>query len=41
MYKNNHKVKVVWLYQSDDEDMRDIGKEFDYIFELPFEFKEY
>ena len=41
MYKSGCKTKVIWIYQSDDEDMRDIGKEFDYIFELPFEFKEY
>lgn len=41
MYKNGYKTKVVWTYQHDDEDMRDIGKEFDYIFELPFEFKEF
>ena len=41
MFKNGYKTKVVWIYQHDDDDMRDIGKEFDYIFELPFEFKEY
>ena len=37
LYKNGHKVKVVWYYPEDDEDMLETGIEYSEILDLPFE----
>ena len=37
LHENNHKVKVIWYYEEDDEDMLDLGEEFEEIVDLDFE----
>lgn len=39
IFKQGHKVKVIWKYLEDDEDMESTGQEFQEIFDVPFEFK--
>mgnify|MGYP006203512387 CR=1 FL=1 len=39
IFKNGDKVKVIWKYLEDDEDMESTGHEFKEMFEMPFEFK--
>ncbi len=35
--KNGKTVKVLWNYEEDDEDMKDIGEEYADIIQVPFE----
>jgi hypothetical protein len=35
--KNGANVKVLWYYEEDDEDMRDIGEEYADLIQIPFE----
>jgi len=37
-YKAGGKVEVRWLYMEDDDDMLDVGKEFQEIIKVPFTF---
>jgi hypothetical protein len=37
LHENDHKVKVIWYYEEDDEDMLDLGEEFEEIVDLDFE----
>mgnify|MGYP000716516864 CR=1 FL=1 len=39
IHLDGHKVKIIWRYFEDDEDMEDTGHEFNEMFEVPFEFK--
>ena len=36
--KNGGKVEVQWFYMEDDDDMLDVGKEFQEIIKIPFTF---
>jgi len=36
--KNGGKVEVQWFYMEDDDDMLDVGKEFQEIIKIPFSF---
>ncbi len=38
LYCNDNKVRVMWYYAEDDEDMEDTGKKFEAMFTVPFEF---
>ncbi len=40
IYQEGKKIKIIWYYYTEDEDMLELGKEYDEIYELPFEFKE-
>lgn len=33
-------VKILWVYESDDEDMFEAGEDYESIINIPFEFKE-
>ena len=37
-YKKGGKVEIQWMYMADDDDMLDVGKEFQEILKLPFTF---
>ncbi len=37
LHEKNQKVKVIWYYEEDDEDMLDLGEEFEEIVDLEFE----
>jgi hypothetical protein len=37
-YKGGGKVEVRWIYMEDDDDMLDVGKEFQEIIKVPFAF---
>ena len=37
-YKAGGKVEVQWMYMEDDDDMLDVGKEFQEIIKVPFTF---
>lgn len=37
-YKKGGKVEVRWMYMDDDDDMLDVGKEFQEIIKVPFTF---
>jgi hypothetical protein len=37
-YKGGGKVEVRWMYMEDDDDMLDVGKEFQEIIKVPFTF---
>ncbi len=39
IHKTNSGVKVEWLYNSDDEDLMTIGKEFEKFLDLKFDYK--
>ncbi|MFC2137469.1 DUF1987 domain-containing protein [Bacteroidota bacterium] len=41
LYKNNHKVQVLWYYDEDDEDMIASGKKLEKYFSVPFNFITY
>jgi SiaC family regulatory phosphoprotein len=38
LYKKGSKVEVRWMYMEDDDDMLDVGKEFQEIIKIPFAF---
>ena len=40
MYLDGSNVIVEWHYYEEDEDMEELGKEFEEIYEIPFKFKE-
>ena len=40
IFKNGHKVTVEWHYYEEDEDMLELGEEYDEIYELPFKFEQ-
>jgi hypothetical protein len=40
MYKNNIDIKVEWYYIENDEDMLDVGQDFESLISIPFEFVE-
>ncbi|ASV11335.1 MULTISPECIES: DUF1987 domain-containing protein [Leptospira] len=40
-HDQNGKVKVLWLYKEDDDDMQETGEEFSSDLSLPFELKSY
>ena len=37
----NHKIKVIWYYPEDDEDIYETGVEYSELIDLPFELKSY
>jgi len=37
----NKKAVIKWLYADDDEDMKDVGEEYDDVIKVPFEHIEY
>ena len=37
LHENGHKIKVIWYYEEDDEDMLDLGEEFEEIVDLDFD----
>jgi hypothetical protein len=39
--ETGNKVKVIWYYEEDDEDMYDLGEEFKENVDIPFEIVEY
>ncbi len=41
LLKLGHKVKVIWYYPEDDEDMQETGIEYSELVNIPFEFKSY
>ncbi len=41
LHKQGYKVKVIWYYPEDDEDMQETGMEYSELIELPFELKSY
>ncbi len=41
MYKNGNKIKIVWYYHFDDEDMRIEGRNYSNLYSLPFELINY
>ncbi|XDD49521.1 DUF1987 domain-containing protein [Leptospira sp. WS92.C1] len=40
-HDQNGKVRVLWLYKEDDDDMQETGEEFSSDLSLPFELKSY
>jgi hypothetical protein len=40
-YKQGGKVKVIWYYPEDDEDMQETGIEYSELLEIPFEIVSY
>ncbi len=38
LYLSGNKVMIVWGYFEEDEDMREMGEEYEEIYEIPFEF---
>jgi hypothetical protein len=40
MYLGGHNVVVEWHYYEEDEDMEELGKEFEEIYEIPFRYQE-
>ncbi len=40
MYLDGSNVVIEWHYYEEDEDMEELGKEFEEIYEVPFKFKE-
>lgn len=40
IFLDDHKVLVEWHYYEEDEDMLEMGQEFDEIYEVPFQFEE-
>jgi len=38
--KNNCNITINWIYDIDDELMKEMGKEFQYMYEIKFNFKE-
>jgi hypothetical protein len=40
MYLNGHEVIVEWHYYEEDEDMLELGKEYEEIYEVPFKYSE-
>lgn len=41
LYEKGHKIKILWYYADDDEEMEEAGKEFEEMVEIPFEFISY
>jgi SiaC family regulatory phosphoprotein len=41
LFKAGSKVKIIWYYNLEDEDMKLIGQELSHFLEVPFEFKEF
>ncbi len=37
IHESGNKVKVIWYYEQDDEDMQDLGEEFKEYVDIPFE----
>ena len=37
MFKNGHNVKIIWLFNPDDEVMKENGEDFSILFTLPIE----
>lgn len=37
MREEGNEVRVIWYYEQDDEDMKDLGEEFQEYVEIPFE----
>ena len=35
--KNNHQININWLYDEDDEDMKELGEEYQDLFSIPIE----
>ncbi len=35
--KNNHQININWLYDEDDEDMKELGEEYQDLFSIPLE----
>ena len=40
MYANGHDIVVEWHYYEEDEDMLDLGKEYEEAYKVPFKFEE-
>ena len=38
--KSNGDIKIIWNYRKDDEDMYEVGKDFECMIDIPFEFVE-
>jgi hypothetical protein len=41
LVEKGHKVKMQWYYADDDEDMKDVGEEYEDVIKIPFEHIEY
>ena len=41
MQQQGAKIQVIWFYQADDDDMKQIGQEFEAFLNLEFSFAEY
>jgi len=41
IYQKGYDVKVIWFYEKDDEDMKELGEEFKEYVEIPFEIVSY
>lgn len=39
-YNNGKDVKILWIYDEEDEDMEEAGEEYSELIEVPFEMKE-
>jgi len=37
LFKNGHTIKIDWLYDEDDEDMMELGKEYKELFKIDIE----
>lgn len=40
IFKIGNKITVIWRYYEGDEDMVDLGKEYQDVYDMPFEFEE-
>ncbi|MBN4081709.1 DUF1987 domain-containing protein [bacterium AH-315-C07] len=40
-YSMGKSVKIIWLYEEDDTEIQDLGKDYAEYIDVPFEFKEY
>ncbi len=41
LVENNHKVKVRWMYNEEDEDMFEVGQDYAFMVNVPFDFVSY
>ena len=37
LYKNSHSISIKWYYEDDDEDMKELGEEYQDLFSIPIE----
>ncbi|MBN1118377.1 MAG: DUF1987 domain-containing protein [Bacteroidales bacterium] len=41
MYEEGHNIQIMWFYEDEDEDMQDVGEEFQELCDVPFELVAY